>query len=153
MNFECSTIYTIGYEGLLIEEFTSKLKYYNISILVDVRKNPISRKRGFSKKKFAKALDAEGIKYFHFPRLGIDSSFRKELDMKNPDSYKKLFAFYDKNIIPVAEDDIHEIIQLATGDNNIALTCFEQDYHYCHRSRIAKEISSIGDEKVRILHI
>ena len=40
---------TIGYEGLKPEDFLGKLKENNVSVLVDVRQNPISRKQGFSK--------------------------------------------------------------------------------------------------------
>src|SRR5690606_35497866 len=40
----------IGYEGLTLEAFISKLRIRGVQTLVDVRPNAISRKRGFSKR-------------------------------------------------------------------------------------------------------
>ena len=43
-------LFTIGYEGRNIGEFISHLKDFNITRLIDVRKIPLSRKKGFNKK-------------------------------------------------------------------------------------------------------
>ena len=40
---------TVGYEGLRVEEFFDLLVMHGVETLVDIRENPISRKRGFSK--------------------------------------------------------------------------------------------------------
>jgi len=45
-------LFTIGYEGRNIEEFISQLKDFNITRLIDVRKIPLFRKKGFSKPLF-----------------------------------------------------------------------------------------------------
>ena len=45
-------LFTIGYEGRNIEEFISHLKNFNIPRLIDVRKIPLFRKKGFSKPLF-----------------------------------------------------------------------------------------------------
>jgi len=58
-------LYTIGYESKSIDNFISKLKNNDISILVDVREIPISRKNGFSKKLFSESLNKNGIGYIH----------------------------------------------------------------------------------------
>ncbi|WP_348602891.1 DUF488 family protein [Bartonella tribocorum] len=42
--------FTIGYEGKSLENYLNCLLENNIKILCDVRKNPISRKYGFSKR-------------------------------------------------------------------------------------------------------
>jgi uncharacterized protein (DUF488 family) len=136
------TIYTLGYEGLQIDEYIQKLKDEKIKILIDVRKNPISRKNGFSKTKFSKILKENGIEYFHFPKLGIESSLRKSLNIKNPETYKELFHYYDNVIIPSAKDSINSIETLAKENNKIALTCFENNSYYCHRSRITNRIKN-----------
>ena len=81
--------------------------------MIDVRKNPISRKKGFSKTKLSEQLKEHGIKYFHLPNLGIESSLRKTLSMKEPETYEKLFDYYDRVIIPSAEDSIISVKSLA----------------------------------------
>jgi len=45
------TIYTIGYEGIDIEQFFTLLSEHNIETVVDVRELPLSRKPGFSKER------------------------------------------------------------------------------------------------------
>lgn len=49
-------LFTIGYEGRSLEKYLNILIQKNIKILCDVRKNPISRKYGFSKKNITKCM-------------------------------------------------------------------------------------------------
>ena len=44
-----SVMYTLGYEGLSLDGYLNKLITTNVNLLCDVRKNPLSRKYGFSK--------------------------------------------------------------------------------------------------------
>ena len=60
-------VVSIGYEGRDVHEFSDLLKKHGVSLLVDVRLNPISRKTGFSKNALAKALEGVGIGYRHEP--------------------------------------------------------------------------------------
>lgn len=41
------SIFTIGYESKTIEQYLAQLKANRIGVLIDVRKNPISRKTGY----------------------------------------------------------------------------------------------------------
>src|SRR5690606_25501465 len=43
------TLFTIGYEGRTQEEYLALLGEAGVTLLVDVRRNPISRKKGFSR--------------------------------------------------------------------------------------------------------
>ena len=63
-----------------IEAFINNLIQNDIRLLCDVRKNPLSRKFGFSKGKLSHILDTIGIKYVHIPDLGIESDKRRSLD-------------------------------------------------------------------------
>ncbi len=47
-------LFTIGYEGRSIDEYLNILIENNIKVLCDVRKNPLSRKYGFSKQSLQK---------------------------------------------------------------------------------------------------
>lgn len=42
-----NTVSTIGYEGSNIEDFVATLMIKNISVLIDIRDRPLSRKKGF----------------------------------------------------------------------------------------------------------
>jgi len=51
----------VGYEGLDQDGLVSKLRVRGVKTLVDVRLNPISRKRGLSKTGLRDRLEADGI--------------------------------------------------------------------------------------------
>ncbi|RKY90674.1 MAG: DUF488 domain-containing protein, partial [Ignavibacteriae bacterium] len=130
------TLFTIGYEGLTIDAYINKLILNNVSLVIDVRKNPLSMKYGFSKTKMKTYLEKAGIKYEHIPELGIDSKMRKEL--KTPDDYKKLFKYYKKALLPKRRDSIKKVIEFFNQYNRIALTCFEAEHESCHRHKITQ---------------
>ncbi|WP_375627098.1 DUF488 family protein [Bartonella sp. MU37NMGALS] len=71
--------FTIGYEGKSLENYLKSLIENNIKTLCDVRKNPISRKHGFSKRQLEKAVSNIDIEYMHMPELGIASEKRRNL--------------------------------------------------------------------------
>jgi hypothetical protein len=48
-------IVTIGYEGRSLEAFLNLLLQNSVTLLCDVRRNPLSRKYGFSKSTLSKA--------------------------------------------------------------------------------------------------
>jgi hypothetical protein len=58
-------LFTIGYEGLTLENYLNQLLRANITLLCDVRRNPISRKYGFSKRTLSNACAGVGITYRH----------------------------------------------------------------------------------------
>lgn len=70
-------IFTIGYEGRTLEAFINTLIRNGIKLLCDVRKNPASRKFGFSGKMLKRILNSAGIKYISIPALGIASEKRE----------------------------------------------------------------------------
>ena len=61
---------SVGYEGRSVDELVDALVEAGVSVLVDVRENAISRKRGLSKRLLAEKLEARGITYVHEPTLG-----------------------------------------------------------------------------------
>lgn len=135
-----TTIYSIGYEGLTIEGFIRRLRDNNIKRIIDVRKNPLSRKPGFSKKPLESFLCESNIEYRHFPELGIPSSMRQSL--KTKDDYKKLFDQYEEEILPYQQATIDEVIKLIE-EKPSALMCFEAKPLDCHRTRLSMVIERI----------
>ncbi len=128
------SIYTIGYEGLHIEDYINKLIRNGIKFLCDVRQNPVSRKYGFSKRNLSTLLPKFGIKYIHIPELGIDSINRK--DLKNSRDYEILFNDYRKSL-PGRQFGLTRIMKEFKTQNRIALTCFEREAQNCHRHCIS----------------
>jgi hypothetical protein len=75
-------LFTIGYEGKSIDQYLFELLINNIQVLVDVRKNPFSRKHGFSGKSLREYSHKVGIRYLHLPELGVPSKLRQNLNGK-----------------------------------------------------------------------
>ncbi len=138
---EESSLMTIGYEGLSLEQYIVILLRNDVRVLCDVRKNAYSQKFGFSKNQLAKACDGAGILYEHIPNLGIVSEKRK--DLRSQSDYNTLFDEYELTTLAGARDELNHIFMLLQKEKRIALTCFEHDPLQCHRSRIAKKLISI----------
>lgn len=128
------TLYTLGYEGMSIEAYVNKLIKNGINVLCDVRKNPLSRKFGFSKGIMARLLPRLNISYVHIPELGIASSLRKEL--RDPSDYEDLFRNYNKSL-PSKANHLSAIQELIEKKKNVALACYEHEPSFCHRSHIS----------------
>ena len=141
------TIYTIGYEGIDIQQFFMLLKEHGIETVVDVRELPLSRKPGFSKKILAAALNLSGLEYTHLADLGcpkpIRDRYRADADWQR---YKVGFL----KCLKTQKDAIEELATLANS-SNCALLCFEADFNYCHRSMVADEVKQ--QSGMRVSHI
>ena len=72
-------LFTIGYEGRTQDEYLALLRGAGVTLLADVRRSPISRKKGFSKSTLAQGCATVGIRYEHLPELGIASEKRKNV--------------------------------------------------------------------------
>jgi hypothetical protein len=55
---------TIGYAGYDPDSFVARLRDHGVETIVDIRQNPVSRKRGFSKSKLERFLGEHGIATF-----------------------------------------------------------------------------------------
>jgi uncharacterized protein (DUF488 family) len=127
---DTQTLFTIGYEGNSIESFINILIHNDIKLLCDVRKNPLSRKFGFSKNMLKHIAEGVGIKYLHIPALGIESNKRTALE--TPDDYKALFADYAKTL-PDLTPWLEGLYRLLLSNTRIALMCYEKEALMCHR--------------------
>ena len=135
---------TIGYEGRGLEEYFNILVRNGVQTLCDVRKNPISRKYGFSKSTLEKACKGTGITYCHLPQLGIPSHERERLECQ--DDYDNLFARYRKTILVQEADTITALANRIAGGERIVLTCFERDPAQCHRTQVAAAVARVLNE-------
>lgn len=141
-----SVIYTVGYEGKSVDGFFNNILQNSIELIIDVRSNPISRRYGFSKKKFSEIAEELGISYIHMPELGIPSKHRTNLN--DYSSYQNLLTFYEKEVLPSCETSINKV-GILMREKAAALMCMEKDYRCCHRSRLAKIVSQKSGLSVR----
>ena len=133
---------TIGYEGHSIDSYFGKLIQAGATPLCDVRKNPISKKQGFSKADLTKYCAALGMKYFHFPELGIESEKRAHLPVQT--AYNSLFMEYERYILPRQTASLRRLGDLIEKSNEtIALTCFEHLPALCHRYCTANALARL----------
>lgn len=129
---------SIGYEGRSLENYLNALIRDGITVLCDVRKNPISRKYGFSKTTLEAACKGIDIEYRHYPQLGIPSEERRELSCQA--DYDQLFDWYERTVLPQQTDAVAELSNLVSTGCGVALTCFEANPAQCHRTRVLSAI-------------
>ena len=144
-------LFTIGYEGISLEEYLNRLIKSDVKVLVDVRNNALSMKFGFSKNQLIEYCNKVGIEYMHIPQVGITSALRQQL--QNQSDYDKLFAQYRKENLPNTIGYQEQILLLLKQNNRIALTCFESDICQCHRKHLAEAITRLPGWDFQLNHI
>jgi uncharacterized protein (DUF488 family) len=142
---------TIGYEGRSLEAYLNLLLKHSVTLLCDVRRNPLSRKYGFSKSTLSKACEVVGIRYEHLPELGIDSEERRNL--KTQADYDALFAEYERTSLPKQPKALAKIRAWVEQGERVALTCFELLPHQCHRHCVAEALAAIGGDRLIPQHL
>lgn len=130
-------IYTVGYEGLMLEGLLDLLLQNGIERLIDVRANPVARRFGFHKSTLLRHCSDLNIDYVHIPELGIASSERAGL--VGSKEFEALFCQYEAGTLK------RELAAIARATSLIrekpsALLCMEADCTSCHRSRLAVRI-------------
>ena len=134
---------TIGYEGRSLESYLNALLRDSVTLLCDVRRNPLSRKYGFSKSTLSKACEHVGLRYEHLPELGIASEERQAL--KTQADYDALFAVYERDQLPRQTAALARIRGWIEQDGQrVALTCFEAVPCQCHRHCVAEALARAG---------
>ena len=153
--FKNKTIFTIGYEGKEIDDFVSILKENKIDTVIDIRASTESKhKPEFNGKVIERTLKDKGIRYEHYPELGIHYVVQEP--------YKKgylklecLKQWYNWNIETNVEFD--KIVNHFKDSGKCVLLCMEkyatplrnQEYH-CHRHVLAEMIikSKLFSERI-----
>ena len=144
-------LFTLGYEGLSVDAYINILLANNISALIDVRKNPLSMKYGFSKTKLNMYLKQVSISYFHLPELGIPSALRQELNSIS--AYEALFTYYRSHILPERNEAIEQLKYIADVQERTVLTCFEANPQCCHRHEITEYLERDESFALPIIHL
>lgn len=148
---EETILFTIGYEGISLEEYLNRLLKNDVKVLVDVRNNPLSMKYGFSKSQLQRYCNSLGIDYVHFPEVGIQSEQRQVLNTQS--DYDVLFAVYRQTNLTKTTSSQEKILDLLKEHKRIALTCFEANICQCHRKHLAEAIENLPNFKYVVKHI
>lgn len=143
-----TTLFTIGYQGHTVDTLIDTLRAHGVAHLLDVRKLPISRKRGFAKKALAAHLAEAGIGYTHIAALGTPKDLRDEV--RRTHDYPAFFAAMEAVIAgqPAALD---EALAIARAQPS-ALLCFEANHAECHRDTVANALVR-RDQALVIEHV
>ena len=141
-------IYSVGYEGFDADALVDRLATSDVTLVVDVRLNAISRKRGYSKKSLCALLDAAGIAYQHEPELG------------NPQDNRDSFRHGDGR---EGRRRMREMLENGSGpalrrlverahDERVAVLCVEREHMRCHRDVITEMAHEI-DPTIEVVQI
>jgi uncharacterized protein (DUF488 family) len=143
-----AAIFTIGYEGASLVSVIGTLKREGVAALLDVRRDPVSRRPEFRKRKLEEALSAAGVAYRHEPRLGVPKAERDRFrDCADP----KVFTdWYAAKILGLNPDLLREVAE-SVASTPTALLCYEADPARCHRTPLALELARLTGLPVRHL--
>lgn len=142
------TIFTIGYEGASAADLVDTLKAAGVTLLLDIREMPLSRKPGLSKTALSIQLPAFGIQYRHERWLGAPKPVRDAL--KRSGDYRAYFSSFDAYL-----ETQHERLAALAGEvsGTVALMCFERDPDQCHRKSVARVLGEIVGTRPKHLGI
>ena len=134
-----ATLFTIGYQGAKVEQVVASLAAAQVSVLVDTRETPMSRRVEFRQKALASALEEAGIRYLSVRALGAP----KPLRAIAMDDWAAFAVGYRERLAFVREE-LERLVPLVASER-VCLLCFEADPAACHRSLLAHEIEGLLD--------
>ena len=129
-------LFTIGYEGVTMDEFLSALRDAGVQRVIDVRALPLSRRPGFSKTPLKNALAEVGIEYVHLRALGTPPEGRSAARAGQKERLESIYAA--QLALPEAIVAAEEMKALA-AERPSALLCFERDPGGCHRTLLWRD--------------
>ncbi len=127
-------LFTIGYEGSIVDEVVASLRAAGVTHLLDIRAVPQSRKPGFSKRLLSGTLEAAGIHYTHLKGLGTPKAGRDAVRHGDVGAMHRIFRAHMQE--PEAQMDLARAADIA-AHAPACLLCFERDHTHCHRQIVA----------------
>jgi uncharacterized protein (DUF488 family) len=132
-------IYSVGYEGFDVEALAERLASSKVSIVVDVRLNPSSRKAGFSKKALSAALAHVGVAYEHSRELGNPVDNRDSFRRGDGEEGRRRM----REMLENGSKDAVEGLAERARNGRIAVLCVERERSRCHRHVITEMVQEI----------
>lgn len=130
---------TIGYEDRTLPELIARLREAGVTVLIDVRAVPASRRAGFSKRVLAATLAEAGIDYVHLRGLGTPRAGR---EAARKGRIAEMRAIFEQQLAtPEAEHDLARAAAIVS-ERRAALLCLEADAAGCHRRIVAERLKA-----------
>jgi uncharacterized protein (DUF488 family) len=123
------------------------LREAGVTLVIDVRATPISRKPGLSRRSLAAALGEAGIGYEHLGGLGNPRDNRDAFRAGQP-AARRLYA---RRLDREGAADLARLRSLV-GREPIALLCVERDHERCHRAAIGERLGR-DDPTIVVRHL
>ncbi len=137
-------LFTLGYEGLNLNQFLQLLDDNEVQTLIDVRQRPLSRKPGFSQTALRAALLVEGRRYIHMRALGCPQDVRDAF--KTNDDWAQYTRDYKEYLETQAP--LVQALGRRAERERCCLMCFEADANFCHRSFVAEAVREVSGATV-----
>ena len=133
-------LFTIGYAGHTQDSLVEALSEAGVEQVVDVRANPVSRMKGFSKNRLAAVLEEAGITYRSVSELGIPTADRKAAGTSG---WNDLIRSYAESL-DLEQGRLGAAKALAEECNSksTAIMCLESDLDHCHRKPLGEWIAA-----------
>jgi uncharacterized protein (DUF488 family) len=125
-------IYSVGYEGMEVQGLIEALAASRVTLVIDVRLNPISRKPGWSKKSLEAALAKMGIDYKHEKALGNPPENRDSFRRGDGEEGRRRMREMLSN---GSSEALQRLVDQAS-DHRVAVLCVERGALQCHRQVI-----------------
>ncbi len=132
-----------GYEGRSVEDLIDAARTWGVTVVVDIRLNPISRRQGFSKRALAARLDESGIEYRHMPALGNPRDNRAGFAETTTQDGRRARDRFRSEVLATeqARADLAEL----RGLGGAIVLCFEAAERCCHRSLVLAAVRELND--------
>jgi uncharacterized protein (DUF488 family) len=134
-------IVSIGYEGHTLDSLVGELAAQEVTTLVDVRLNAVSRRPGFSKNRLRDGLAGAGIDYVHLRALGNPQHNRAAFHAGNTDEGRRIYR--RELATPEGQTALVTLADLARTQT-AAVLCVERDESACHRQVILELMRTSG---------
>lgn len=133
-----------GYQGRTPDELVTAMVTAGASRLVDVRLNPVSRVRGFSKNRLRERLEASGLVYEHRPELGNPKDNRAGYAEPGTPAAHRAHARFRNSVLstPSADSALARLADLVSEGETVFLLCFERDQACCHRQQVIDAVDT-----------
>lgn len=139
---------SVGYAGRDLPELVGLLRESAVTVLVDVRLRPASRKPGLSRTRLSQALADAGIGYRHARALGNPRDNRAAFAAADPRHGLEVFGRVLGE--PPAAHELAALERLLASER-VAVLCVERSSERCHRQAVvARLVAATGVPVLRL---
>ncbi|MEM1672996.1 MAG: DUF488 domain-containing protein [Archaeoglobaceae archaeon] len=140
-------VYTTGYEGKSLEDLINILTEKGVKFLLDVREQPRSRRKEFSRDNIKETLKKAGIEYVSFKKLGTPREIRKKLK-ENSISFEKFAEEYRNHL--ANNENYLLLLKILASEKTSVIMCYEADWKKCHRAILTEALEKDGFKVVHL---